>query len=162
MNFWSKVKLSDFLLLYFTDLLGKYLSGQIYTFSSISVGCAVILFTQICFFVFMHISSPFLVKLIKAKGKAKPQETFLEKGTRSNAHQSSIPEEGSPDSKIKNFLKIVKDLFVDLVTVYLIYILWKWAIPNTNIISTIGSIIIYVVVLHRYGYFQAFLARLND
>lgn len=162
MNFWSKVKLSDFLLLYFTNLLGKFLSGQIYTFSSISIACAVILTSNTLLFLLVHFFAPYFVKTVKKFGVKKTVKTFLEKVSQTNAYKNVIQEEDDLYTKLKSIIKKAFNVLATVTIGYALIVLIKWALPYSNFISGLGSIIVIIFILARHGFFLAFLADDND
>ncbi len=163
MNFWSKVKLSDFLLLYFTDLLGKYLSGQIYTFSSISIACASIFFYCTCLFILAHLCIPAIIKKIKkTQAKNKKQNVFLGRIPSPDLTQNSFHDADYFFTKMKLFLRKTLNIFAYIIVGYFVVIFVKWILPYSNLISDFGVTTVLIIILSRYGYFQAILANNID
>jgi hypothetical protein len=148
MKIFKKMYLIDFLILFVSDLIGRYLSHQVPVGTMFSVAFASILVQNIVAFAFLHLLAPITLKFIN--------NGFLVEEKIIQGWESEVPQKNTPARKNNLFLNLkpyvqsaILWLFA-LLSMYTIFRILEWLLPNLNAISIIGMIIVVVKVLVNY------------
>lgn len=148
MKIFKKMYLIDFLILFVSDLIGRYLSHQVPVGTMFSVAFASILVQNIVAFAFLHLLAPITLKFIN--------NGFLVEEKIIQGWESEVPQKNTPAQKNNLFLNLKPYVqrailwLLALLSMYTIFRILEWLLPNLNAISIIGMIIVVVKVLVNY------------